>query len=127
MFSIEARIRTPQPGGRRAVVADDDREQRATLARHLEARGFTVAEADDGYEALTIIGAEAPSVALLRRRMASYDGDRAAALARLLYPQTRIILTTSHPDLIAGDTPFPILLRPVDVTQLDRCLDADGA
>ncbi len=126
MFSIEADIRMPPPGGRRAVVADDDPDQRAALARHLEGRGYTVSEAADGFEALSLIGTESPCVALLRRPPAEEDGDgngdRAAALACLLYPRTRIILTANAPDPAAEDSPFTVLPRPVDLDLLDRCL-----
>lgn len=123
MFSIEARIRSPGFGGRRAVIADDDPEQRAALVRHLTGRGFAVSEAADGFDALSIIGEEAPSVALLRRRLVEDDSDRAAALAAMLYPRTRIILTANHPDLLPEDSPFTVLTRPVDLDLLDRCLD----
>lgn len=123
MFSIDAPIRSPGAGGRHAVIADDDPDQRAALARHLADRGFSVAEADDGYQALSIIGEQAPSVALLRRRLVEDDGDRAAALASMLYPHTRIILTANHPDLVPDGSPFTVLVRPVDMSQLDRCLD----
>ncbi|MCW2238305.1 response regulator [Azospirillum canadense] len=124
MFSIEADIWMPPPGGRRAVVADDDPDQRAALARHLAGRGYTVSEAVDGFEALSLIGTESPCVALLRRLPAEddSDGDRAAALACLLYPRTRIILTANAPDPAAEDSPFTVLPRPVDLDQLDRCL-----
>ncbi|MBP2294031.1 response regulator [Azospirillum rugosum] len=131
MFSIEADIRAPAPGGRRAVVADDDPDQRAALARHLAGRGYTVSEAADGFAALSLIGAESPCLALLRRPAAEDDGDRggdrAAALACLLYPRTRIILTANAPDPAVGDSPFLVLPRPVDLDLLDRCLDQIGA
>lgn len=123
MFSIEARITSPKSGGRRAVIADDDLDQRAALARHLAERGFAVSEVLDGFEALSIIGEEAPSVALLRRRLVEDDSERAAALASMLYPRTRIILTANHVDLVPEDSPFTVLPRPVDLALLDRCLD----
>lgn len=137
MFSIEVDIRSPGTGGRRAVIADDDPDQRAALARHLAERGFAVSEVLNGFEALSVIGAEAPCVALMRRRMAEDDGERAAALASMLYPRTRIILTTNdpalaqpglaQPGLTAENSPFTVLARPVDLALLDRCLDGLAA
>ena len=50
-FSIDADIRMPGYGGRRAVVADADRIQRAALAGHLSGRGFQVSQTDDALEA----------------------------------------------------------------------------
>ncbi len=125
MIDIEADIRPPDPdtGGLRALVADDDANQRATLARHLEGRGFAVAEATDGFQALSIIGAQAPTVALLRWRVIDDDADHAAALARMLYPRTHIILTTSNPSTVKAGGPFIVLRHPVDMTELDHLLD----
>ena len=122
-FSIDADIRSPGQGGRRAVVADDDPGQRDALAGHLAARGFTVSTVSSGFEALNAIGAEGPAVALLRRRLPEDEGDRAAALACMLYPHTRIILTASQPDAQPDNSPVTVLAHPVDLTALDRCLD----
>ena len=118
-FSIDADIRMPGYGGRRAVVADADRIPRAALAGHLSGRGFQVSQTDDALEALTIIGAEAPVVALLPLEHEGDEGDRAAALAAMLYPQTRILMTGQR----LQNAPFPILPRPVDLRALDRWLD----
>ncbi|NYZ12937.1 response regulator [Azospirillum sp. RWY-5-1] len=122
MFDIEAQVRVPDGGPRRAVVADGDHGQRARIAGHLAACGFLVSEATDGYEALSMIGSEAPLVALIPRGDADDDGVRAAALANMLYPHTRIILTVSAPDGVDDDGPFLVLKRPVDLSMLDRCL-----
>lgn len=122
MFDIEAQVRLPDGGPRRAVIADDDLDHRRRLARHLAVRGFIVSEATDGYEALSMIGSEAPQVALIPRGDADDDGGRAAALANMLYPQTRIILTVATSDGLDPDSPFLILRRPVDLALLDRCL-----
>ena len=123
MVSIEAQIRRTVPA-RLAVVADDDLEQRAAVTRQLEDLGFTVAHAKDGYEALSIIGEREPNLALLRRRAESDDGDRAAALARMLYPRTRIIMTASSADAMVEDDAFTVLTLPADAHGLDRCLEA---
>lgn len=128
MFSIDADIRSPGYGGRRAVVSDDDADQREALSRHLTKRGFQVSLAMGGLDALSIIGAEAPSVALLHSERDGDDGERTAALAAMLYPQTRIIVTASDGAGIpegtrVADGWFPVLCRPVNLEQLDRCLD----
>ncbi|CAO3441822.1 hypothetical protein [Azospirillum argentinense] len=126
-FSIDADIRLPGQGGRSAVVADDDPGQRDALARHLAERGFTVSTVSGGFEALSLIGAEGPAVALLRRHRLEDEGDRAAALACMLYPHTRIILTAGAPDAQLdaepGNSPVTVLARPVDLALLDCCLD----
>lgn len=121
MFSIDAQIGRTSPA-RFAVVADDDPEQRTAVTRQLEALGFTVAQAGDGYEALSIIGAREPGIALLRRHAASDDGERAAALARMLYPHTRIIMTAGPADAAPDDESFTVLALPADAGGLGRCL-----
>ena len=122
-FSIEADIRMPGYGGRRAVVADTDRIQREALGGPLSGRGFQVSQRAEAREAQTPKGGGAPVVALLPLDHEGDEGDRAAALAAMLYPQTRILMTGPHmPNL-----PFPILPRPVDLTALDRWLDEAAA
>lgn len=123
MFSIEAQVRMAFPA-RLAVVADDDPVQRAAVSRQLEAKGFTVAQADSSYAALTIIGEREPGIALLRRHADSDEGERAAALARMLYPRTRIIMTSSRAEALPGDEAFEVLTLPADAGGLDRCLEA---
>lgn len=127
MFSIDADIHAPDTGGRRALVADDDPAQRDALTRHLTQRGYRVSQARDGMDALSIIGAEAPQIALLQRAPNDDSGGRAAALATMLYPHTRIIVTANVDapnDEALEDGPFPVLRRPINLDQLDRCLDA---
>ena len=121
MFSIDAEIGSPGHGGRRAVVSDRDAGHRDALSRHLTGRGFHVSHADGALDALAIIGAEAPSVVLLHSEENSDDGDRTVALAAMLYPRTRIIVMAAAG--MPGDGAFPVLHRPVDLAQLDRCLD----
>ncbi|RJF83181.1 response regulator [Azospirillum cavernae] len=127
MFSIDADIHAPDTGGRRALVADDDPAQRDALTRHLTQRGYRVSQARDGMDALTIIGTEAPRFALLQRAPNDDSGERAAALAAMLYPHTQIIVTANADapnDGALEDGPFPVLRRPINLDQLDRCLDA---
>lgn len=126
MFDIEARIAVPESGGHNAVVADVDPAARAVLVDHLQLRGFAVWEADSGIAALALIGHHAPAIALLGQRMS--DGERAVALSAMLYPFTRVIITTTDRPLallcLEDDSPFIRLGYPVDLAALDRCLGA---
>ncbi len=123
MFSIDADIQPPGYGGRRALVSDQDDAQREALIHHLINRGFRVTQATGGLDALAVIGAEAPSVALLHSEGEGDEGERTVALAAMLYPQTRIIVTVGADGGGDGSGAFPILRRPVNLDQLDRCLD----
>eukprot|EP01012_Entosiphon_sulcatum_P018645 TRINITY_DN23404_c0_g1_i1.p2 TRINITY_DN23404_c0_g1~~TRINITY_DN23404_c0_g1_i1.p2 ORF type:complete len:132 (+),score=14.38 TRINITY_DN23404_c0_g1_i1:237-632(+) len=127
MFSIDADIRTPGPGGRHAVIADRDAQMRALLSHHLQCRGFRVSEAHTGLDALTLIGNQAPSLAILSCDTPDGQEDeecqRTVALVSMLYPRTRLILAADHPLSMPEDSPFLILSRPVNLDQIDRCLD----
>ncbi|WP_245593595.1 response regulator [Azospirillum halopraeferens] len=123
MFSIDLPSGVSMAGRPLAVVADDDPDQRSALARHLTGCGYAVHEASDGPAALALIGELLPELALLRRTLDGCDGERIAALVPIVAPHTRVILTSSRPDLVTGDA-FPVLRRPVDPGQLDRCLAA---
>jgi CheY-like chemotaxis protein len=130
MFDIGVTIRLPEGAAPRAVVADDDCRLRAEWVSLLEARGYEVVEAADGYEALAQIGRLNAALAILRLRMDAYDGERAAMVAHILYPRTRIILTSGVTELSAeassiGSDAFPVLHRPINPTLLDRCLSRE--
>src|SRR3954451_21113683 len=127
MFDIGTMIHLPTGILRRAVVADDDSRFRMELAGMLKARGYEVAEAADGYEALTQIGRLHAALAVMRLRMDVYDGERAAMVAHILYPRMRIILTSGLTEQSAESCSitcdaFPLLHRPIDPALLDRCL-----
>lgn len=127
MLDFEARIRADESGARHALVMDGEDAHRASVVALLSQRGFAVTEAADAHTALTVIGEAAPALALLQSGEA---GDRAAALATMLYPHTRIILTVASTDAVTGagdaDSPLPVLTRPVDPGALDRCLTGMG-
>lgn len=125
MFTIDLPPNTPPP--RHAVVADADPAQRMALAGLLRRRGFTVAVAADAMAALTLMGEQDTALALMAR-----DGaDQAAALAVVLYPRTRILLTVpvaamggTTPDASpGGDAPFPLLPLEPDPDALAARLD----
>lgn len=118
MFTIDLPSNTPPP--RHAVVADADPAQRMALAGLLRRRGFTVAVAADAMTALTLMGEQDTALALMAR-----DGaEQAAALAVVLYPRTRILLTVPvAAALPGGDAPFPLLPLDPDPDALADRLD----
>jgi signal transduction histidine kinase/CheY-like chemotaxis protein len=69
---VERYLLTDPP--RPALVVDDDRDVRALIARHLEARGIPVVEARDGVEGLAKLAAERPGLVLLDLQMPRMDG-----------------------------------------------------
>lgn len=84
----------------RLVLADDHALVRAGLRSLLdEFAGITVVgEAEDGVQALELIGKLHPDVALLDIAMPNLNGLEACARASKDYPGTRIIILSMHGD-----------------------------
>lgn len=113
-----------RPSSRRVVLVDADPDHSVLLLRRLADHGFTVVIAHSHLEALTLIGRDRPELAIFQRDHAAPDCDRAVALARMLYPETWVVLTTDNHELAAGaGEDEPMLPRPVSFNDLDRCLD----
>lgn len=76
------------------LVADDDSDVRETTADILLAAGYDVLEAEDGYEALEILGARTVDVLLLDVRMPRCDG--LGVLSRLDPPPPVVLLLSAY-------------------------------
>ena len=84
--------------GELLVVAEDDEDIRALLARRLGRRGWEIAEAADGAEALELIRSRRPALAILDSSMPRMTGEEVAAALRS-DPETGsipVILLTAH-------------------------------
>ena len=81
------------------LLVDDDPYVRASSARALRNRGYTVIEARDGQEALRRLR-EHSELALLITDviMPGMDGGELARLARAEYPELKILLTSGYTD-----------------------------
>lgn len=109
---------------RRALVADNDPGRRAYLVSALERRGFAVLATDQISEVLPMIRQHSPDVALIRHEEPDDEAERAAGLACMAHPMTRIILTADRGAMTGDmdDGAVPVLLAPIDPQALDRCL-----
>lgn len=80
------------------VVAEDDDDIRALLVRRLARRGWEVVEAADGAQALELVRARRPALAILDSSMPHMTGEEVAAALRG-DPETAsipVILLTAH-------------------------------
>src|SRR5580698_3879349 len=65
---------TQKSGKGRVLVVDDEEQNRSVLCDPLEARGYTVTEAESGIAALKEIAANPPDAILLDLMMPGMDG-----------------------------------------------------
>jgi DNA-binding NarL/FixJ family response regulator len=88
----------PRPTPARMIIADDHELARAGLRTMLEGdRSLTlVGEASNGREAVALCQELRPDLALLDVRMPEMDGLAAARAIRLVCPQTRVLIVTTH-------------------------------
>jgi two-component system nitrate/nitrite response regulator NarL len=84
----------------RVVVADDHPLYLDSLARIIQSHpGFElIGAARDGYEALAVIEAECPDVAIIDMQMPGLDGPEVVARTRSLGSSTAAILITGYAD-----------------------------
>lgn len=73
---------SPMEGLRRALVVEDDDNERELLAGCLRVSGFEVDTAADGLQAMVRLTEKAPDVVLLDMRMPRFDGRRTISAIR---------------------------------------------
>jgi DNA-binding NarL/FixJ family response regulator len=118
-------------GSIRVVLAEDHALVRAGLRRLLDgAPGIEVlAEADDGREALRLVGEHLPDVLVMDITMPGLNGLNAAARVVTEYPQCRVIILSMHDNeeyvwqaLHAGASGY--LLKDASPTELELAIRA---
>jgi DNA-binding NarL/FixJ family response regulator len=84
----------------RVLLADDHAVVRKGIREFLEETGDieVVAEADDGAEALRLLEAHRPDVAVLDIRMPEMTGVEAARRVKERFPEVRILILTAYDD-----------------------------
>jgi len=91
---------TALPGGRLEVptmlLVDDDAVLRERLARAFRERGFEVATAGTGAEAIARAREDAPEYAVLDLRMPEQSGIEVLKALLLLDPGTRVVILTGY-------------------------------
>lgn len=126
-------LRDPQgmdTGGRRklVLVIDRDRDVHGFIEACLAELGFNgtcrLRAFSSGIEAAVRIGLEDPDVVLLDAQMPDMDGLELARKIREVHGQAGIVLMTRTRPEPGRDDPFETLVKPLNLTKLDRAIGA---
>jgi two-component system, chemotaxis family, chemotaxis protein CheY len=77
------------------LIVDDDAFVRSVLKDVLEGRGHALLEAEDGREALEVLGERSPQLVLLDLFMPRLSGMEALAMMRKRWPSARVLVISS--------------------------------
>jgi CheY-like chemotaxis protein len=113
------------------MIVDPAEDARRALADHFRARGWDVAVAADGIEAVAHALGHAVDVIVMSTRLPQLHGYEAAAILTRITPRVRVILTV---DAAPPATPrrsrniarircFP---KPLDLDSLARAIEENG-
>lgn len=83
----------------RILVADDEAATRMIVTSQLIEAGFTVSEAEDGAEAISLLKEQKFEVALLDIKMPNVDGIQVLKFIRDNTPETKAIIMTGFAEL----------------------------
>jgi len=87
-----------QPNQQKILLVEDTEDNRFMMRRLLEMDGYTVVEARNGQEAVTIARAEKPQLILMDLSLPVIDGLAATRLLRQIreFEETPIIAVSAH-------------------------------
>jgi CheY-like chemotaxis protein len=122
---------TPKPApeeavGPKVLVVDDDDEIRELLRLSLSLRGWIVAEAVTGAEALERLGEVKPDVVLLDYQMPGMSGIECATAMREASAELRIILASAYVDASLTKRARDLRILPIAKAEHERLFDLFG-
>lgn len=110
------------------LVVDDDPRVRRRLGAYIEGRlRLRCRVARDGAEALQALLQRPPEVALIEVDLPDMSGLDVAELARLLVPQTRLVMMSGHPQCVVAANRadlglFAVVEKPLPLEAMARFL-----
>lgn len=110
------------------MIVEDDALVRKTLISHLAKRGFDVAWADMGEDALAKFAASCPDLVLLDIRLPDMDGLEVLRQIRERNRKATILVMTAYDDMrttveAVKRGAFEYLVKPLDYVELDLAVD----
>ena len=109
------------------LVADDEPAVALALEEYFRLRGYEVAKAFDGDQALEQVKIKRPALVVLDLRMPRMDGISVLQAIRSDYPETRVLVMTGQADHYRKDLerlrPEKVLVKPVSLEELTRSVE----
>jgi two-component system cell cycle response regulator DivK len=119
-----------QPNQAKILLVEDTEDNRFMMRRLLEMDGYTVVEARNGHEAVTIAKVEKPQVILMDLSLPVIDGLAATRLLRQIpeFRETPIIAVSAHDTsdfksdaLAAGCNCY--ITKPINFAELEELIE----
>jgi two-component system, response regulator RegA len=112
---------------RSLLIVDDDKPFLLRLARAMEARGYTVAQADSVSSGLAAVAALPPAFAVIDMRLVDGNGLNVISELKRVRPDARGIVLTGYGNIATAVTAvkmgaFDYLAKPADADEIDAAL-----
>ena len=105
------------------LLVDDEERYLKTTKRLMEKKGYSVAVANSGPEALELLQKQIIHVVILDVKMPGMDGNETLKLIKQLYPLVEVVMLTGHATvdsaidgLKSGATDY--LMKPADIDDI---------
>lgn len=92
--------------GYKVLLVDDEPSLRGALRRVIESNGYACLCADDGYEALDLMGRVHPDLVVLDVMMPGIDGFETCARIRAIDGKVAVLMLSAKTDIIDKKTAF---------------------
>ncbi|MDA8431736.1 MAG: sigma-54 dependent transcriptional regulator [Nitrospiraceae bacterium] len=107
----------------RVLLVDDEKDLRGIVSEVLGDEGFSVVEAEDGLQAITLFRKEPPDAVLLDLQMPRMNGVDAMREFRRIAPDVPIIILTAHGDIPTAveamkNGVYDFMVKPPDFSRL---------
>lgn len=114
---------TPETGGIRVLLVDDEAGYLETMGKRLSRRGLSVRLAAGGAQALSLLEQEVSDVVVLDQKMPGMDGMTTLTLIKARFPQVQVLMLTGHATVDAAISGMALgatdyLVKPCDLETL---------
>lgn len=109
---------------KRVLVVEDDAVFRAWVKQVLEKRGYTVAQSNNGAEAMRLFSNHDYDLIVADYRLPFMTGDELAQRIKSIAPEQAVLLVTGHPSFRCTDKSVDaVLYKPFEADDLGRAIE----